>query len=171
VVLGLGNPIRRDDAAGLAVVQRVAASVAGKPFAAQVTFKECCAGPLDLLDEIAGFGALVVVDSWYSEASVPGRVRVLDADELVAPSAPPENPHMVGLPQALAWAGRVGMGVPRLCGAVVVEVGAECMEFGEGLTEAVSASIPSAARKLEELVLQVVSDLEDRGRSPCEVNP
>jgi len=170
VVLGLGNPIRRDDAAGLEIVRRAAARRAGIEGDAEVAFKEYCAGAFDLLPEVLGFEALVVVDAWHTEQSVPGRVRVLrEADFANAPAAP-ANPHLVALPQVLTWATRADMSPPRLVAAVVVEVGDACLEFGEGLTEPVLAAIPTAVDRLERLIREVVADLKYR-RCPREGLP
>lgn len=165
VVLGLGNPIRRDDAAGLEVVRLAARRASGD----KVAFKEHCAGAFDLLPEVIGFDDLVVVDAWHTEQSIPGRVRVLRQEDVTSTSAAPPNPHLAALPQVLGWAARAGMRPPRLVAIVAVEVGDECLEFGEGLTEAVRAAIPVAVAELERVIRDVSAEpVSSRGpREGC----
>ncbi len=158
VVLGLGNPIRRDDAAGLEVVRLAAERAPGAGTGKKVAFKEHCAGAFDLLPEVLGFDELVVVDAWHTEQSIPGRVRVLRQGEVTSTSAMPPNPHLAALPQVLGWAARAGMRPPRLVAVVAVEVGDECLEFGEGLTEAVRAAIPVAVDELERVIREVSAE-------------
>lgn len=163
VVLGLGNPIRRDDAVGLEVVRRAKRGAAAAAAGVAVCFKECCSGAFDLLPEVEGHDALVVVDAWHTEQATPGRVRVLRAAELGGlAGAAPANPHLVALPQALAWAEHAGLHPPWFAAAVVVEVGEACLEFGEGLTEPVSAAVPAAVNELERVIRDVAAELKQR---------
>ena len=158
---GEERPASRDDAAGLEVLRRAERALEGTPIDAAVCWREYSGGGFDLLGEVTGFEELVVVDSWYSEATVPGRVRVLPPDRLGG-GAVPENPHLLGLPQVLAWAAKAGFEVPRLRAALVVEVGEECMEFGEGLSARVRAAIPEAAKELAEVIRKIVLELQEQ---------
>lgn len=147
LVLGLGNPILRDDAAGLHATRQARVAV-GEGAA---TFVERCIGGYDLLYETTDYQALLVVDAWYGPGSVPGRVQVLSADDLGARDAP-LSAHSLNLPAALELGRRHGYPVPELLGAVVIEVGEACREFGEELTEPVAAAVPVAASHIRQLV-------------------
>jgi len=72
LVLGLGNKILSDDGVGLLAARRVAERMGGR-----VDHAEACVATLDLLPVIAGYGRVLVVDAYLSEADPPGRaVRV-----------------------------------------------------------------------------------------------
>ena len=59
MVLGLGNPILSDDGVGIYVVRAVAAQCQLD----DVTFTEASVGGLRLLDVIAGYERVIVVDA------------------------------------------------------------------------------------------------------------
>jgi hypothetical protein len=59
---------------------------------------------------------------------------------------------MCDLPSALDLGARLGYTLPTLLGAVVIEVGPECHEFGDEMTPAVAAAIAEAARLADHVV-------------------
>jgi len=166
LVLGLGNPIRRDDGVGLEVLHRAQAALEelGGP-GGPVICRGLCAGGFDLMYEVVGYDRLVVVDSLYTPTSVAGRVGVVTSDQLTCGDAGTVSPHLLGLPEALLWSARVGYHTPRLEAAVVVEVDGRCMEFGEGLSEPVRAAIPEAVRTLCRIVGDVASNRAPLGQT------
>ncbi len=149
LVLCLGNALRRDDAVALRIADALDAA---PPQGA--TIRRSAASGLYLLDEMEGFDRVVVVDAVRTLAHPPGKVHSFPLEDLRSPEGP--SPHAIGLPSALDRARAAGAPVPSRIHVVAVEV-LEMETVGEGLTDAVAASIPAAA----EAVRRAVAALEE----------
>lgn len=158
LVLGLGNPILRDDSAGLIACEAARRLLAPIVESRAVTFKALCIGGFDLLYEIEGYDALIVVDAFHTEESVPGRVRTLSLEDLCAGDATSISGHLISLPRAIELSGSLGLKTPELIAAVVIDVGAEGLEFGEDLSPRVEEAVPIAA----DIVCRLVKDTLSR---------
>lgn len=79
VVIGVGNPVRRDDAAGLAVARRVRERLAGR---SDVDVTELWAGGLRLVEAMVGYDRAVVVDAMSTGRHAPGTVCRLSLADL-----------------------------------------------------------------------------------------
>lgn len=138
VLIGLGNDLRGDDAAGLLV-----ARAAREGGAAGIDVIEVGGEPVDLLDTWQGATAAVVADAVVSGAE-PGAVQRIDAvaGALPAPFAGPST-HTLGLAEAV----ELGRALGRLPDRLVV-FGIEGSDFSTGAepTPAVLAAIGAVAR-------------------------
>ena len=144
LVLCLGNPLRRDDAAAL----HVADALERDPPPGAAIERSGRAG-LYLLDEMEGFDRVVVVDAIRTTGGVPGTVHSLPLEALRSPRGP--SPHAIGLPSAVEAARAAGAPVPSRIQLVAIEV-AEMEEIGEGLTPTVAAAIRLAVAEVREAV-------------------
>lgn len=158
LVLGLGNPILRDDSAGLIACEAARQRLAPITDSRVVTFKPLCIGGFDLIYEMEGYDALIVVDAFHTEDSVPGRVRTLSFEDLRAGDATNISGHLISLPRAIELCDCLGLRTPELIAAVVIDVGAEGLEFGEDLSPRVEEAIPIAA----DIVCRLVKDTLSR---------
>ncbi len=70
LLLGMGNPILCDDAVGVRLAQDIGSRLAGIPGLDVVA--ECSVGGLNLLDVIAGYDRLIVIDSIKTMGGTPG---------------------------------------------------------------------------------------------------
>jgi hydrogenase maturation protease len=134
VVIGVGNLLLGDDAAGLRVVQALRRRADAEPGALPPGTRLVDGGTLglDLLRVLRGAGALVVVDA-ADRGATPGTVTVRH-------DARVEGDH--GVAQLLAVAGMLGSLPPDV---TVIEIGVGEMGVGIGLSPAVEAAIPAAA--------------------------
>jgi hydrogenase maturation protease len=80
LLLGLGNPILSDDSVGIRLAREIGASLAGEP--ELDVLSECTAGWLDLLEVLAGYQRLIVLDSIRTSGGIPGRWHRFDARSL-----------------------------------------------------------------------------------------
>lgn len=148
VVVGVGNAVRGDDAAGLAVAERVRGRAPRG-----VTVVECEQEPTRLLDAWAGADVALVVDSSLS-GTEPGTIRRFDA---VADRVPTKtfrsSTHAFGIGDAV----ELGRALGRLPSRVVV-FGIEGADFalGSGLSDRVAAAV-------EQVVDAVLAELESAG--------
>ena len=134
VVIGVGNLLLGDDAAGLRVVEALRRLADAEPGALPVGTSLVDGGTLglDLLRHLHGAGALVIVDA-ADRGAAPGTVTVRRGTPL-------EGDH--ALTRLLAAARLLGTLPPDV---TVVEIGVGEMGVGIGLSPAVEAAIPAAS--------------------------
>jgi hydrogenase maturation protease len=147
VVAGLGNEYRRDDGAGPLIAER-AVTRAGRG-----SVVGPLADPLDLLGEWDDADLAVVVDAVHS-GQMPGTlttVELVDGPDGGIPGGHrgASSTHGIGLAGVL----RLARAVDRAPGRVVV-VGIEGGDFsqGTGLSPEVQAAVPSAVRRVVDLI-------------------
>lgn len=155
LVLGVGNPIRRDDGVG-PIAARFAGNALTSDERLAVEVRALDSGGWNLIPEIEGFDGLIIVDAYFGADSKPGRVRTHRANDFAAAERPPDSAHLIGLSDALRLSKNLGYHTPSLIGAVTVDVGESCMTFGEGLSPEIEAAVPVAAGRILELVLGVL---------------
>jgi hydrogenase maturation protease len=142
VLVGLGNPVRGDDAVGLRVAEAVQCLLNERPIAG-VRVATSTRGGFELIDLLSGADHAVLVDCLEALNARPGRVRVLALDA-VAGSARLVGSHDIGLPAAVELGRLLGIRMP----ADVEVIGIEA-EVGdrieEGLSPELAAAVPVVA--------------------------
>ena len=140
LVVGLGNPDRGDDGVG----ERVAQELAGR-LPPDVNVRACRGDVLNLIDEWAGFDALICVDAAAPLRS-PGRVHRID---LAVEALPRElsfaSSHAMGLAEAVALARTLGR-APR--DIIVYAVEGARFDTGSGLAPEVAAAVATVAERI-----------------------
>jgi hydrogenase maturation protease len=140
LVVGLGNPILTDDGVGIHVVRAVAERCQPD----DVIFAEASVGGLRLLDALAGYRRVVLVDAIQTRDGRPGEIHRLSLRDLRA-SMHSGSSHDLSLPGALRLGRQIGMTLPEDEGVVIIAVEvADVLTFGETCTPAVAAAIPRA---------------------------
>lgn len=140
VVLGVGEPYRRDDGCGPRVVRAVRGRVD-----ASVTLVEHVADPTALLDLWDGAGLAVVVDAMRSGA-VPGTVLRLESSGLSrAALGRPTSSHGLSVRDAFEIGTALGKLPRRL---VVFLVEAEDLGPGESVSPRVATGVAEAADRV-----------------------
>jgi hydrogenase maturation protease len=139
LVVGLGNDLRGDDGAGLAVARALRSGGAG----AAIAVEEAQGEPLDLIDRFATCAAVVIVDAMRSGAE-PGALLRFDAstDALPRGFERPGSTHAIALGDVLEIARALGRLPPRV---VVYAVEGRCFDTGAALSGAVAAAVPGVA--------------------------
>jgi hydrogenase maturation protease len=144
VVIGVGNPSRRDDGVGWVV-----AEAAGRRFGEIVEVRQCDGESARLLDAWADVAFALVIDAMHSGAP-PGTIRVMDAEELPVPAPSGSlGSHAIGIVQA-ATLGRILDQLPQRL--VVVGIEARETGWGEGLSPPVTAAVGPAVDLVGRLV-------------------
>ena len=80
LLLGMGNPILCDDAIGIRLVTHLKKRLQGSSNLDIV--EDCSLGGFNLLEIIAGYGRLIVIDSIRTVGAVPGAWHYFTADRL-----------------------------------------------------------------------------------------
>jgi hydrogenase maturation protease len=130
VIIGVGNPVRRDDGVGL----RVARELRGRG----VDVVELCAGGLRIMESMAGYDRAVVVDAIESGGSAGSVYRFGEAQ--LPATRNTGSTHDGSLPSALALGRAAGLRIPAEIRFWAVEAG-DVETFGETLTPAVEAAV------------------------------
>jgi hydrogenase maturation protease len=142
LVLGLGNPILKDDAVGILVAREVA-RVLDTMDCTDTEIIETSGAGFDVLDLLQGFHRAVVIDAIRTQGGQPGMVYRLVPDQLPTTDRL-TGTHEINLPTALALGRRLGFLMPAQVTIFAIEV-EDDRTFGETLSPAVAHAIPRAA--------------------------
>ena len=151
LVLGVGNELRHDDAAGLEVVRRARALAppGSCDLATAIEFREHEGEMLALLAAWEGAGAVILADAIHGSGPV-GTLQRFDVSRRPLPARleGSSSTHAIGVADAIEL-GRVLGRLPRR--VVVYGVTGACFDAGRGLSAALLDAIdPLARRVLEE---------------------
>jgi hydrogenase maturation protease len=144
VLIGVGNPFRRDDGIGPAL-----AGVISSRRLPGVEIVTSDGEPSALLDAWTGAGLAVVVDAVWCDQPVPGRVHRGEYPGTWPPMPGSASTHGLGLAEAV----RLGEALDRLPGQLVF-LGVEGIDYGHGpglsppLTAALNGLAESVASEL-----------------------
>ena len=145
LVLGMGNPILRDDRIGLRVIEELDAILSDS----DVTLQTSTLAAMNLLECLIGFNRVILVDA-IQTGGEPGSVYRLSPQDFISRHAIPHL-HNVDFFRALTLTRGL---IPNLPDDIVV-VGIEAEDvstFGEDLTPEVERSIPVAVGKILQLL-------------------
>ena len=157
IVVGLGNPILGDDAAGWLVADAVEAGLAARPARGgdarpPVVVERLAVGGLTLMEHLVGYSRAVLVDALVTGADPPGTVRRRRLDSLpVREAGHVDSAHDATLVTALEAGRLLGADVPDDVELVTVEA-VRVLELTVTLTPEVAAAIPVAAAVVLELL-------------------
>ncbi|MFO0573405.1 MAG: hydrogenase maturation protease [Polyangia bacterium] len=152
LLIGIGNPLRRDDGAGLVAARRLRERLRPE-HATDVTITiehaECTGELTALLDLWAAREQVLVFDAASAPALLPGSVLRLDGCRDPLPSHPARSTHALGLAQAVELGRALGALPARL---TVYAIGAADFGHGEGLSadaeRGVTAAVEAALAEL-----------------------
>ena len=140
IVLGNGNPILRDDGAGIHVAHQLKEHISDP----NVTIDEAFTGGMNLLDMIRGYDKAILIDTINNVKGKNGEVKRFSLHEANG-SCHSYNPHDVSLQEALHLAEQLGETcIPQdivIIGIVVKQIQ---VFFGEQLSKNIAAAVPKA---------------------------
>ena len=142
LILGIGNPILRDDRVGHLLVQILRGRFSGSG----IEFQETSLAGLNLAELLAGFDSAIIIDAIQS-GGIPGAVYCLKAQDFHIENVNRNDQHRTGLLQALELGKSLGWPMPEDVTIVAIEAG-DATSFGEDLTPAVEKAIPVALEKI-----------------------
>lgn len=160
LILGLGNPILTDDAVGMVVARAVHARVGGP----DTDLVEASVAGMDVLDIVSGYDKVVVIDAVKTRGGRAGDLHVLGPEDLAA-TPRLASPHDVDFGLALQLGQYLEKDMPREVRIYAVEVADACT-FGEGLTPAVAASVPTIVQTIVDREFARQQRLPGGDRSP-----
>jgi hydrogenase maturation protease len=154
VVIGIGQPLRGDDGAGLEAVRRWQEKF---PQTAKSVRVETAELPgLGLLDLLEAASAAVIVDAVQAESVAAGTVLRLDPEEAAAFAPGAGSAHGWGAAETLAL-GRTLDPSLAACRLRLVGIVGRAFTAGAGLSPEVRAALEGAAEAIEEEVNRLLS--------------
>jgi hydrogenase maturation protease len=158
LVIGIGNPDRGDDAAGLAVARKISDALASGQVTVpgEVIVRELTGDQLKLLDEWAGATEVYLVDAVCS-GGAPGTVYRFDAADALTERFRHRGTHTFSLADVIELARVLGQLPPHLAG------------FGiEGADFAIGAGLsPEAAAAVDKVTALLLEHLEAGDLAMC----
>lgn len=138
LVLGVGNVIVRDDGVGVYVARELGRRL--PPGACDV--EETDVAGIELIDILADYKKALIIDAIKTDGGIPGAVHRLTIDDFER-TVHLANIHGINLPTAVEIGRRLEVPMPEEIIILAVEV-ENINEFGETMTEAVAAAVPTA---------------------------
>ncbi len=152
LVLGLGNPILRDDSVGLRVAQEVERLIPTSP---DIEVGLDYWGGLRLMERMIGFDRAIIIDAICTGAS-PGTIHLLNPDDI--PTQRSSSAHDVNLTTALELGYQAGAHLPAVKDILLIGVeAADVQTFDESLTAEVENALPAAV----EAVMNALSNTSE----------
>jgi hydrogenase maturation protease len=148
VIVGLGNPLLRDDGVGLRAAGLLAERLAGAP----VDVLQSSWGGMRFIDLLAGYDRAIIVDAIEWRRGPIGTVYRLTPDQAI-PTLRAMSYHDLSLGSALALGRALDIPLPAETVFFAVEA-EETRTFGETLTPAVEAALPEVVRRVEAQLVQ-----------------
>lgn len=145
LVFGLGNTILSDDGVGIKVVRELAKRM--QDAGPEIEFTEGSVGGLAILDVIAGYDRLVLVDSIKTTEGKPGQLYRLKPEDFFTPTHL-ANSHGVDFFTAVKLGQKFGYRMPARIDIYAVEV-SDNITFSADCTGQVAACIPRIVETLE----------------------
>jgi hydrogenase maturation protease len=146
LVLGLGNPILSDDGVGIRVAHEVGKKLNGP----QITIAETSGAGLSLLDSIAGYDQVVIIDAIQTKEGNTGQIYRLGLEDFSLTKYF-SSPHQINLATALELGRMLGIAMPQKVTIFAVEA-KDVTSFSEKCTPEVERVVPEVVKMvLEEL--------------------
>ncbi len=147
LIIGLGNTILSDDGAGILVAREIKNRCQGLP---NLDVVEASLGGIGLLDLMAGYERVIIVDSIKTDESNPGEIYRLSVEDLGDTSSYPCGPHFLDVRTAIELGKTLGYTMPETIDIFAISI-KDNTTFSETLTPEVEKSIP-------ELVTVIIED-------------
>jgi hydrogenase maturation protease len=148
LVLGIGNPFLGDDGIGVHIAKELAREIEDK----NIDIEDAGTDGLNLLELIAGYDRLIVIDAIMTEEGEAGEVYRLKPEDLAGTVQPTSSPHHANLASTVELGKKL---LPeQMPGEIVVIAVAvkEVTRVTEEMTPKVEGAVPVAVNLiLEEL--------------------
>ncbi len=147
VILGIGQSLRGDDAAGLEVVRLWQEAYPQSAADPHLSVQAAELPGLALIDLLEGAERALLVDAVQSGAA-PGTIHLVSLDEVASFESGSGSAHGWGVAETISLARELSYELPEKISVLGIE--AQSFEMGAPLSEAVAASLTTAAQMLEE---------------------
>ncbi len=160
LLLGMGNPILSDDAVGVRLARDIGARLAGTP--GLTVIEECSVGGLNIIDVLAGYDRVIVLDSLRTVGGTPGDWHRFTGERL-RETLHLNNIHDANFATALELGRRLGTPLPPDDEIHIFAVEVKDAEtFGEAMTPELEEAYPAYLSGILAEVRELVAGPETR---------
>jgi hydrogenase maturation protease len=149
-IIGLGNSILKDDGVGIYAAREIRRCLEKSRPDADVDIVETEVGGFSLMELMAGWKRIILVDSIQFDGLEPGTVIRIQPNDLRT-SLRLRSVHDIDLPTVLELGRRLGLAMPEEVSVFGIQA-KDALTFGESLTDAVEHGL----RKAVNLVLDEI---------------
>jgi len=140
LILGLGNLILTDDGAGIKIARKM------KEMNPNLDVVETCEAGITLLEHIAGYDKLVIIDSIKTEQGKPGEFYTLRLEDF-KPAMDSSLSHGVDIATAFEVGKGLGYIMPQSVSIYAIEI-KDNLTFAEECTQEIEKRIPLLAKQI-----------------------
>lgn len=149
LIIGLGNPILADDAAGIWVAREIIRREKSLP---NVDVVEACAGGLDLLDLMEGYRSVIIADAIQTAETKVGEIYELALEELGDINYS-WNHRNLNLRSTIDLGRRIGCAVPEQINIYGIGI-VGTYTFSETLSKEVGEAVEVLAGRILEILAE-----------------
>lgn len=155
ILIGLGNELLAEDAAGLLVAR----TLADRLLTGSVKIEESQRGGLSVVELMRGYARAILVDAIMTGDAAPGTIHAMTAAKLPRATHRLGGSHEIGLPEALEIAGMSGWEIPEAREIMIYGI-----EIADNTTIGGELSI-EVAEAVRDLAGRLAADLAAAGRA------
>ena len=142
LILGIGNPILRDDGIGPRLVRELQGFIPNP----DITLRETSLAGINLMELLTGFDRAIIIDAIRTGGKA-GEVYWLTPDDFGVSDEDFYSQHGVGILQALYLGRDLAQPMPQEVAIVAIEA-EDVHNFGEGLTAEVEKTVPVVKKQI-----------------------
>jgi hydrogenase maturation protease len=142
LILGMGNPILKDDGVGLRVAEKLQDKIHSQNTTVMVTEL----GGINLLELLVGYDQAIIIDSIKTSKGKPGHIYRLGPESILG-SRHTNSTHGIDFAAILELGKRLGMKMPQKIVIFAIEA-EDISTFGEKCTLAVNQAIFVCMRRV-----------------------
>lgn len=148
LILGVGNTIRGDDGVGIFVTRLLKEQIDSP----DVDIKETERAGMDLLDMMAGYEKVIIIDSIRADNGKPGMIHRFKRGDFKKKDSPFSS-HQFGLATIFKLAKLVRLEMPK--DIIIYGMGVERSDyFSEQITSKVKERIPEVSKQIKKEVVK-----------------
>jgi len=140
LILGMGNPILTDDSVGIRIAQKI------KEENPDLEVIETSETGLALLELVAGYDKLIIIDSIKTGKGEPGELYKFGLEDL-KPTLDLSSSHSLDIASAFEFGQKLGYKMPQQVSIYAVDI-KDNTTFGEKCTQEVEGRIPFIAKQI-----------------------
>lgn len=144
LILGLGNELLCDDAIGI----RLVAELEEQYQSPDIHFKTSCNGGLDIIETIAGYNHIIIIDAIKTQDGVPGDVYHFIPDDF-KDTLHISSFHDISFLTALKFADNIDIPVPENIDILAIEI-EEDMVFNDEFSKPIRKKYAFIRKKIKD---------------------
>lgn len=142
LILGIGNPILKDDGIGPRLIHELRNIITGP----NITLRETSLSGINLMELLIGFDHAIIIDAIQGRGK-PGTIHWLTLEDLDIQHSNTSSNHNMNLIQAIELGRDLAQPMPDDINILAIEA-KDLTSFGENLTSEIEKAVPIALEQI-----------------------